>query len=99
MIKTVVVGMLVSISLFAGTENMIPSFSDFDENRDGKISQVEFDVAKKNRMEKHSEAGRMTKNIDSKPSFKAMDTNKDTFVDVQEFSEYRSIHRAKTRGQ
>lgn len=99
MIKIVLVGMLVSVSLLASTENMIPSFSDFDENRDGKISKGEFDVAKENRMKKQFEAGRMTKNIDSKPSFEGMDTNKDKFVDVQEFSEYRSIHREKIRGK
>ena len=55
MVKTLVVGILVSSALFAGTENMIPSFSDFDTNRDGRLTKPEFEAAQKNRMAKQSE--------------------------------------------
>lgn len=99
MIKKVLVGLLVSSALFAGVENMIPSFSDFDTNRDGKITKKELEVAQKNRMEKQSQSGKMMKNIDNKPSFESMDANKNGSVDTLEFSEHQAAHRAKMRNK
>ena len=99
MIKKILVGLLVSSALFAGVENMIPSFSDFDTNRDGKITKNEFEIAQKNRMEKMSASGRMMRNVDNKPSFESMDANKNSSVDTSEFSEHRAAHRAKMRNK
>ena len=96
--KQIVLGsFLVATVLLAGVENMVPSFSDFDTNRDGKMTKAEFEKAQENRMKKQSDSGKMMKNIDNRPSFESMDTNKDSFVDTLEFSEHQVKHRAKIR--
>ena len=95
--QIVLSSLVISSVLFAGVENMIPSFSDFDSNRDGKVTKSEFETAQAQRMKKQSESGRMMKNVDNAPSFESMDINKDTFVDTLEFSEHQVKHRAKMR--
>ena len=97
MIKTIVASLAVCGFLFAGSENMVPSFSDFDANRDGKISKAEFESAQEHRMKNQSESGKMMKNINNQLSFENLDINQDTFVDTTEFSEHQAKHRAKMR--
>ena len=97
MIKIVIASLVVCSFLFAGSENMVPSFSDFDENRDAKITKEEFESAQKHRMKHQSESGKMMKNINNQFSFESLDTNQDTFVDTREFSEHQAKHRAKMR--
>ena len=97
MVKTVILSLLVSGALFAGNENMIPSFSDFDTNRDGQITLEEYKTTQKNRAEKEYVSTKSVSVIDHKPSFEKMDTNKNTFVDTVEYSEYKAAFRAKNR--
>lgn len=97
MTKTVILSLLVSGALFAGNENMIPSFSDFDTNRDGKISQEEYKTTQKNRAAKEHETTKTVTTTDLKASFNKMDTNKNEFVDTVEYSEYKADFRAKNR--
>ena len=96
--KQIVLGsFLATTMLLAGVENMVPSFSDFDTNRDGKMTKAEFEKAQQERMKKQSDSGKMMKNVDNKPSFESMDINKDSVVDTLEFSEHQVKHRAKMR--
>lgn len=89
--------LLLSTLLLAKIENMAPAFSDFDENRDGKITQVEFETAQKIRMQTKSKEGREMRNIDSAATFAEVDTNKDETIDTVEFSNYQKEHRKQMR--
>ena len=97
MIKTAMLSLLVCGALFGGNENMIPSFSDFDTNRDGKISKEEFITTQKNRASKEYESTKTVSTINHTPSFEDMDSNKNASVDTVEYSEYKAVYRAKTR--
>jgi len=99
MIHKMLVGLVVSSALFAGSENLVPSFSDFDTNRDGKVTKGEFETVLEQRVKKQRDTTKIENNIDQKPSFQAMDSNKDSYVDVVEFSEYKAKFRAKSREQ
>jgi Ca2+-binding EF-hand superfamily protein len=80
--------------LMAGQNNMVPSFSDFDGNRDGKVTQEEFETTQQQRMAEKAEAGRMMKNAANAPTFADIDTNNDGSFDSIEFS----AHQVKQRG-
>lgn len=90
----IAVGLLVSGVLLAGQENMVPSFSDFDTNRDGKVTQEEFESTQQKRMAEKAEAGRMLRNAGNAPAFQEIDTNGDGSFDSIEFS----AHQVKQRG-
>ena len=97
MVKTVILSLVVSSALFCGNENMIPSFSDFDTNRDGQISMQEYKETQKNRAAKEYVTTKSVSIIDQEPSFVKMDTDKNKFVDTVEYSEYKAAFRAKNR--
>lgn len=92
--RLIVVGLVLSSVLMAKMENMVPSFSDFDADRDGKVTQEEFENTQQKRMAEKAEAGRMLKNAANAPTFKDIDTNNDGSFDPIEFSE----HQIKQRG-
>ena len=97
MVKTVILSLVVSGALFGANENMIPSFSDFDTNRDGQISIQEYETTQKNRAAKEYVTTKSVSIIDQEPSFSKIDTNKNEFVDTVEYSEYKAAFRAKNR--
>jgi Ca2+-binding EF-hand superfamily protein len=92
--RLIVVGLLVSSALMARQENMVPSFSDFDTDRNGKVTQEEFESTQQQRMAEKAEAGRMLKNAGNAPTFQDIDTNSDGSFDPIEFS----AHQVKQRG-
>lgn len=97
MLKIIVASIVVSSSLLIASENIIPSFSDFDTNRDAKITKEEFEKIQTHRMKYQSESTRMISNVDNNLSFENMDTNHDSFISTTEFSEHQALYRAKVR--
>lgn len=92
-----IVSLLLGSTLVAKIDNMAPSFSDFDLNRDGKVTKVEFESTQQKRMKEKSEEGRLMRNIDNIPKFSDVDVNKNKAIDTREFSAYQSERRAKMR--
>lgn len=89
-----IVTLIVTGALAVGQGNMMPSYSDFDSDGNGKITQQEFKDTQQNRMEAQAKTGRVMRNADNAPQFSDIDTNKDGNIDKEEFQ----THRANRRG-
>ena len=81
-------------ALAAAQGNMMPSFSDFDSNSDGKVTQSEFENTQQKRMAAQAEAGKMMRNAGNAPAFDTIDTNGDGSISSEEFQ----THQASNRG-
>ena len=97
--KLILVGLLIGASSLMAIENFIPSFSDFDTDRDGRITQEEFTQTQAKRMKEHAESGRMMRNVDNAPNFRDVDTDKNGTLDPIEFSNHQRAHRAANRNK
>ena len=93
-----IVALIVTGVLAAGRGGMMPSYSDFDSNSDGKITQAEFETTQQARMTAQAEAGRMMRNAANAPQFSDIDTNGDGNLDKGEFSQHQAKQQAKNRG-
>jgi len=78
--------LLVSGALVASMNQNMHTFSEFDTNKDGKVTKSEFETTQQNNMIKKAEAGYPMKNAGNAPTFSAVDTNKDGFINAQEFN-------------
>lgn len=87
--------LLISSALIAGMGYNMPSYSDFDTDNNGKVTQTEFENAQQARMTKQAEAGRMMRNAGNAPTFKDIDTNNDGLIDSSEFSKHKQEQKAK----
>ena len=74
-------------------QNTMPSFSDFDLNNDGKISEDEFIEARTARITDRAQQGYQMKGLTDAASFADIDTNSDGSISPEEFSAYQSAHR------
>ncbi len=74
-------------------QNTMPSFSDFDLNNDGKISEDEFIEARTARITDRAQQGYQMKGLADAASFADIDTNSDGSISPEEFSAYQSAHR------
>ncbi len=88
-----IVALIVTGVLAAGRGNMMPSFSDFDTNKDAQITQTEFTNAQQKRMSAQAQAGKMMRNAGNAPSFESIDTNNDEIIDAQEFQAHQAANR------
>ncbi|MDA3909598.1 MAG: EF-hand domain-containing protein [Sulfurimonas sp.] len=93
-----VVTLIVTGALAIGQGNMMPSYSDFDSDGNGKITQKEFESAQQTRMKAQAEAGKMMRNADNAPKFGDIDANRDGNIDKQEFKNHQANRRGG-RGQ
>lgn len=71
----------------------MPSFSEFDLNKDGKITEEEFTDARTARITKRLQEGYQMRGLANAPSFADMDTNHDGAISPEEFSEHLAVHR------
>lgn len=85
--------LIITALLISGTWAMErPTFSQFDLNNDGKITQSELDDARMQRMKQRSDEGRMLKNTGESHSFRHIDINSDGAISKQEFDTHQNIH-------
>jgi Ca2+-binding EF-hand superfamily protein len=70
-------------------------FSDYDTNKNGIISEAEFDTAKTANMTAKAEEGRQMRNVGNSLMFNDIDTNKDGKVTAQELSTGQQMQRQK----
>jgi len=87
---------VVLLSSFGVARGMSPiPFSDYDTNKNGIISEAEFDTAKTARMTTKAEEGRQMRNVGNSLIFAEIDTNKDGQVTSQELSSGQQMQRQK----
>ncbi len=78
--------LIVSGALVAGMNQSMHSFSEFDANNNGKITQSEFETTQQKNMTEKAKAGYPMRNAGNAPTFSTIDTNKDGFINAQEFN-------------
>lgn len=92
--KTLIIAsLLVSSLLWAGRGYDMPSFSEFDADGDGAITQVEFENNRQKRMQKKAEEGRMLRNAANAPTFTEIDLDGNGYIDQNELK----IHQKEMR--
>jgi len=84
--KITLVMLLVSGALVAAMNQNMSSFSDFDVDANGKVTQSEFENLQQKKMIANANAGKLMKNAGNVPTFSMVDANKDGFIDVNEFN-------------
>lgn len=70
-----------------------PSFTDYDLNGDGMISEEEFSEARAERIGDRASEGYGMRNQDRAPSFEDLDKNGDGRISPQEFAEHQQRRR------
>jgi Ca2+-binding EF-hand superfamily protein len=71
----------------------MPTFSSFDADGDGLLSEVEFAQGRAERIKERSQQGYQMRNLANAPSFDAIDQNSDGQIDKQEFERAQMQHR------
>jgi Ca2+-binding EF-hand superfamily protein len=92
-----IVALIVTGALAMGQGNMMPTYSDFDIDGNGKVTQEEFENTQQARMSAQSEAGRIMRNADNAPIFSDIDTNSDGNIDEKEFQTHQIKNRKNMR--
>ncbi len=77
--------LLVSGALVAGMNQNSHSFGEFDADGNGRVTKSEFENAQQKNMIANANAGKQMRNAGNAPTFDMVDTNKDGFMDMQEF--------------
>lgn len=67
-----------------------PTFSDYDLNGDGAITQKELEEAHAKRMSQKAKEGKMLRNAGNAPAFATMDKNNDGILNQEEFRLHQS---------
>jgi len=93
--KLLVVTFLVCSVVAAKQGYNMPSFSYFDINVDGKISQAELEEGRANRMNKNAQDGKMLRNAKNAASFSDIDTNGNGYISKDEFEAHQNTMKAK----
>ena len=93
-----IVALMVTGLLAVGQGNMMPSYSDFDTDGNGKVTQEEFQNTQQKRMTQRAQEGRMMRNAGNAPVFSDIDTNGDGNIDKNEFQTHQANKNSK-RGQ
>jgi hypothetical protein len=76
-----------------GMGRNMPTFAEFDLNRDGSLTEKEFYEARANRIKERSEQGYQMRNLSNAPVFGAIDLDGNGLVDPQEFAMAQARHR------
>lgn len=91
--------LFLSASLIAGMGYNMPSFSDFDTDGNGQVTQKEFEKTQQNRMTKKAEEGRLLRNAGNAPAFGDIDQNGDGKIDASEFKNHQNQQRKNMNNQ
>ena len=94
-----IVTLAVTGALAMGQGNQMPSYSDFDRNGNGEVTQKEFKNAHQMRMTERKESGRMMRNAADAPSFSDIDANNDGNIDKAELKRHQTQKRKGMLGQ
>jgi Ca2+-binding EF-hand superfamily protein len=92
--RLIFTSLLLSGALIAGMGYNMPSFSDFDTDGNGQLTQKEFESTQQKRMTQKAEEGRMMRNAKNAPAFKDLDQNGDGKIDASEFKNHQNQQRA-----
>jgi len=82
-----------------GMGRNMPTFTEFDLNADGSLSEKEFYEARANRIAERSKQGYQMRNLANAPAFGDVDLNNDGLVDPQEFATAQAHHMNRNRQQ
>ncbi|DAB35055.1 MAG TPA: hypothetical protein CFH82_02165 [Sulfurospirillum sp. UBA12182] len=85
---------LVASMLYAAP-NTPASFDMYDTNKDGFVTQEEFEGVKAQRMMEKAQEGRQMKNAGNSPTFEDFDANADGFISKEELALGQQAQRAK----
>ena len=83
--------------LNAGQNQNMESFNNFDLNKDGIVTQKEFDDTKTAKMTARANEGRQLKNAGNSLTFQDIDTNKDGKITQNELSIAQQKHMQQNR--
>lgn len=78
---------------------MMPSFADFDLNKDGKITEEEFNEARAARIADRAQKGYPMRGLANAQSFADIDTNHDGVISPAEFAAHQASHRQQMMGR
>ncbi|MGV8892336.1 MAG: hypothetical protein ACOH2K_05235 [Burkholderiaceae bacterium] len=73
----------------------MPSFSEFDLNKNGKITEDEFNEARAARITDRAQQGYQMRGLANASSFADIDNNHDGAISPAEFSAHQSLQRKK----
>ncbi|OIP55986.1 MAG: hypothetical protein AUK54_02900 [Helicobacteraceae bacterium CG2_30_36_10] len=85
--------------LMAGMGNNMPSYSDFDADGNGEVTQTEFENAQQTRMTEQAEAGKQMRNAGNAPTFEDVDTNNDGVLTQVEFQNHQKTQMQERMNQ
>ena len=75
----------------------MPSFSDFDSDGDGVISEAEFNEGHAKRMSEMAAQGHQMKHAGDAPGFSGIDTNENGEISKDEFATHQAEHHSKMK--
>ncbi|PHR57578.1 MAG: hypothetical protein COA44_05665 [Arcobacter sp.] len=93
--KLLIITLLLGSVLLANQGFNMPSFSYFDTNIDGKISEKELNDGRVKRHNELAQEGRMLRNTKNAPSFSQLDTDNDGYISKVEFASHQNAMKAK----
>jgi Ca2+-binding EF-hand superfamily protein len=73
------------------------SFTDFDLNGDGVISEAEFNEGHAKRMSEMAAEGRQMKHAGDAPGFSGIDSNENGEISKDEFATHQAEHHSKMK--
>ncbi len=73
-----------------GMGRNMPTFSDYDLNSDGNITEQEFNEARAKRRDESAQQGYPMRNAGNAPAFKELDSNGDGVVNADEFAAHQA---------
>ena len=71
------------------------AFADFDLDKNGRMTEAEFDEARAARMKQRAEEGRMMRGMADGCTFAEIDTNHDGSVTPEEFAVHQAAQRQR----
>lgn len=87
----------LALSAHAGQhgKNGPASFSDFDADQNGQVSEQEFNAFRSKRMAARAAEGKKMRRAASAPSFAEIDADANGYIDPEELAAAQQAHRAK----